>query len=215
MKYYLCDVYNSYKILVLRELLSSLARTADLASKPRAVNAAPNKFSNMRGGGLQRSSEQDGGVESPDVRSSTTRTTRGPGGAAPRGSRSHGQRDHKKPGVCRFYVTSTCKYGNRCKYYHPKPPANLSASGERGDISSEKRPAKPDEHSTRRAPSDLNLGMFMKPAAKSRVPVQRPEVGGSKTANDLLKVSTVPWYHWCAAGILVPVATTLHACTHR
>ena len=150
-------------------------------------------------GGLQRSSEQDGGVDtqiSGDTSSSTTLTTSGRRGAAPRGGRMsrergvHGQREHKKPGVCRFYVTSTCKYGNRCKYYHPKPPANLTASGERGDINSEKRPPQSEEHSTRRAPSDLNLGMFMKPAVKSRVPVQRPEVGGSKTANDLLKVST-------------------------
>ena len=144
----------------------------------------------MRGLGDQRSSlleqEQDGSRE-VRVGGDAPTTSRG----APRAGQSRergtgGQRERKKPVVCRFYATSSCKYGNRCKYYHPRPPSRANAvHGESGD--GEKRPSPSD---ARRTPSDLNLGMFMK-TVKSRPPVQRPEAAGSKNAGDLLNVSIV------------------------
>jgi hypothetical protein len=95
----------------------------------------------------------------------------------------------KQKQICRFYMSSSCKYGARCKFYHPKQsiqsqsnPTNKSGekNGERSTVSS-------NAAGSRRTPSDLNLGMFMK-LVKPRPPVRRPEPA-SKTPTDLLKVS--------------------------
>ena len=97
---------------------------------------------------------------------------------------SKSQKPSKQKPICRFYMSSSCKYGARCKFYHPKSsqsnPANKS-----GD-NSDKRSTETSTGS-RRTPSDLNLGMFMKPV-KPRPPVRRPEPA-NKTPTDLLKVS--------------------------
>ena len=95
------------------------------------------------------------------------------------------QRKHKP--ICRFYVSSSCKFGSQCKFYHPRPrcsPTLVNKEGdgqEKGDVNSE------------RAPTDLSLGMFMG-AVKSRPPVARPERVKCRTSADLLQVS-VPFLH--------------------
>lgn len=100
------------------------------------------------------------------------------------------QPSKQKP-ICRFYMSSSCKYGARCRYYHPKPSLQPQSNpAKKSEKKKEKRAS--DERSTsdvaesRRTPSDLNLGMFMKPV-KLRPPVRRPEPA-NKTPVDLLKV---------------------------
>ena len=99
---------------------------------------------------------------------------------------SKSQKPSKQKPICRFYMSSSCKYGARCKFYHPKPsqsnPANKS-----GKNNDERSTETSSAAGSRRTPSDLNLGMFMK-RVKPRPPVRRPEPA-NKTPTDLLKVS--------------------------
>ena len=96
------------------------------------------------------------------------------------------QPSKQKP-ICRFYMSSSCKYGARCRFYHPKTPSkSKSNEANRPEENSDERSAS-NVAGSRRTPSDLNLGMFMKPV-KLRPPVRRPEPA-NKAPTDLLKVS--------------------------
>lgn len=89
--------------------------------------------------------------------------------------------------ICRFYVSSSCKYGDRCRFYHPKrSPQSHSNPADKPEENNDKRSAS-SVAAPRRTPSDLNLGMFMKPV-KLRPPVRRPEPV-NKTPADLLQVN--------------------------
>ena len=90
----------------------------------------------------------------------------------------------QKP-ICRYFMSSSCKYGDHCKFYHPKAPSKSRPVNKSEVYSNEKGSV-----SNRHTPTDLNLGMFMKPA-KLRAPVARPEPVKCKTPADLLQVSVV------------------------
>ena len=60
----------------------------------------------------------------------------GPGGKvagneAVRGSKPRWRGEQRRPPVCQFFVTSGCKYGDRCRYYHPQPRARPRAAEDR------------------------------------------------------------------------------------
>ena len=96
--------------------------------------------------------------------------------------------------VCRFYASSACKYGDLCKFYHPKLSAQsqLSATDISKNSPVEERSAA--SAVSRQTPTALNLGMFMKPV-KPRPPVPRPEPL-KRTPTDLLQVNIFLIYGW-------------------
>ena len=110
-------------------------------------------------------------------------------------SQKHRVVQRKQRPICQFYMSSSCKFGNQCRFYHPKPsskslPKNSANKREKCD-DKEKPTSSPDMYSSsRRAPSDINLGMYIESISKSRTPVTRPESVKSKTPADLLQVST-------------------------
>lgn len=94
------------------------------------------------------------------------------------------QRKHRP--ICRFYVSSSCKFGSQCKFYHPRPRCSPALVNKEGD--DQEKPASRGGVNSERVPTDLSLGMFMG-AVKSRPPVARPERVKCKTPADLLQVS--------------------------
>ena len=111
-----------------------------------------------------------------------------------RKSQNKMQPSKQKP-ICRFYVSSSCKYGDSCRFYHPKrsPQSHSNPASKPGE-NNEKRPTS-SVAASRRTPSDLNLGMFMKPV-KLRPPVRRPEPV-NKTPADLLQVNVHVYVCMC------------------
>ena len=103
-----------------------------------------------------------------------------------------------KPGVqrkhrpkCKFYVSSSCKFGSQCKFYHPRPRCSPVLVIKECD--GQEKPEPKGNANSERAPTDLSLGMFMG-AVKLRPPVARPERVKCKTPTDLLQAS-VPLLH--------------------
>lgn len=98
--------------------------------------------------------------------------------------RTDGSRYRKqKQVVCRYYMLSSCKFGEKCKFYHPRRRSPSSKSED-----SKEKPASEEDVQSRRSASELNLGMFLK-TAETRPPVARPESVKCKTSDGLLQVS--------------------------
>lgn len=116
------------------------------------------------------------------------------GGTEPRGcGSSQGNVSQTKLGmhykhrpICRFYMSSYCKFGRHCKFYHPRPRSSPALESKGGD--GQGKLALKGDVNSEQAPTDLNLGIFME-AVKSRPPVTRPERVKCKTPADLLQVS--------------------------
>ena len=102
-------------------------------------------------------------------------------------SRECGRRQSEEPHahkqkLCRFYMSSTCRFGEKCRFYHPKQLSKTPPVDE-----CDGKPAPVVSVHSKRTPSDLNFGMFMK-AVKSRPPVARPESVKCETSDGLQQV---------------------------
>ena len=57
------------------------------------------------------------------------------GSEAVRESKPKWRGAQRRPPVCQFFLTSGCKYGDRCRFYHPRPRANKRSTTE-SDVTS-------------------------------------------------------------------------------
>lgn len=96
--------------------------------------------------------------------------------------------------MCRYYLNSTCKYGSKCRYRHPKPRStpHSDSSSNYSSINTEgtrhHREAS-GQKSSHRSSDKLSLGAFMKVFDKPLEQGHRQKVKKTTTASELREAS--------------------------
>ena len=95
--------------------------------------------------------------------------------------------------ICHYYLNSTCKYGSKCRYRHPKSSSHVpsnSSTTVRSDADRHGGHAS-GRNSSQRSSEKLSLGAFMKAVDKPLQHGQRQKSKKTTKTSDLREVGTV------------------------